>query len=80
MPLGTAPGRFANKADERVSSFFSTHIRTRLVGAACAIHLARRDAGKAHTGTFLTPYRTVTIPYACWSAGEFVACGHYRCL
>lgn len=42
------------------------------------VDIPRCYAGEPYTGTFFTPYRTVTIPHARGRAGKLFACSHDR--
>src|SRR5690606_6606266 len=67
----------ADKPSQRVPRLLGRCGRTRLVGAAGAVHLARRDPGEPDARPFGAPDRTIAIPDAGRRALEGLTSRHY---
>jgi hypothetical protein len=74
MAVGKDSPRPAEYPHKPVASLDRTDGRTRLIGPASAIHLARCDAGYPHLRTFGAKDRSVAIPNERRCALEGLTC------
>lgn len=77
MTFASTPDRNTHQLHQLVAGSLGADDGAGLVVAACAIHLARGDAGEANARSLGTPYRPVAIVDRGWRAGEGLAGRNY---